>query len=138
VSFIVKERGRWGVEPICRVLEIAPSSFYAMTTRAPSERALRDEELKPVMTRVHEDNYGVYGVRKLWRQLRREGFEVGRDQVRRLMVELGLNGVRRGKKKRTTIPGESAVRPRDLVGRDFGASRPNQLWVCDFVRHEAP
>jgi len=133
VKFIQQERERWGVEPICRVLEIAPCSFYAATTRPPSARELRDEELKLQIARVHEENYGVYGLRKLWRQLRREGYEVGRDQVRRLMVELGLKGVMRGKRKRTTIPEESAPRPADLVERNFRAPGPNQIWVCDFT-----
>lgn len=133
MKFIQQERWRWGVEPICRVLEIAPCNFYAATTRPPSARELRDEELKPQIERVHEENYGVYGLRKLWRQLRREGYKVGRDQVRRLMVKLGLKGVMRGKRKRTTIPEESAPRPTDLVERDFRAQRPNQLWVCDFT-----
>jgi putative transposase len=131
--FISEGRERWGVEPICRVLEVAPSSYYAATTSPPSERERRDEELKPQVGRVHEENYGVYGVRKLWRQLRREGYPVGRDQVRRLMLELGLKGVMRGKRKRTTIPDESAPRPRDLVDRKFVALRPNQLWVVDFT-----
>jgi len=133
VRFIQQERWRWGVEPICRVLEVAPCSFYAATTRPPSARDLRDEELKPVLARVHEENYGVYGARKLWRQLRREGYDIGRDRVRRLMAALGLEGVRRGKKKRTTIPDESASRPRDLVDRNFRAPGPNRLWVCDFT-----
>lgn len=133
MSFIQQERGRWGVEPICRVLEIAPSSFYAAITRPPSARERRDDELKTQVARVHEDNYGVYGLRKLWRQLRREGHYVGRDQVRRLMRELGLKGVTRGKRKRTTIPDESAPRPLDLVERKFQAARPNAIWVCDFT-----
>ncbi len=133
MKFIQQERWRWGVEPICRVLEIAPCSFYAATTRPPSARGLRDEELKPVLERVHEENYGVYGVRKLYRQLRRQGFQIGRDQVRRLMRELGLEGVKRGKKKRTTIPDESAPRPQDLVERNFRAAGPNRLWVCGFT-----
>ena len=131
--FIQKHRERWGVEPICRVLEVAPSSFYAATTRPASARELRDEELKPQIARVHEENYGVYGLRKLWRQLRREGLEAGRDQVRRLMVDLGLRGVMRARRKRTTIPEESAPRPADLVQRNFRAVGPNRIWVCDFT-----
>ncbi|MGH7904928.1 MAG: IS3 family transposase [Candidatus Dormibacteraceae bacterium] len=133
VKFVQQERGRWGVEPICRVLEIAPSTFYATTTRPASARELRDQELRPQIERVHKDNYEVYGLRKLWRQLGREGYQVGRDQVRRLMIELGLRGVVRGKRKRTTIPDESAPRPTDLVERNFRASGPNRLWVCDFT-----
>ena len=133
MTFIQKHRERWGVEPICRILEVAPSSFYAATTRPASARELRDEELKPQIARIHEENYGVYGLRKLWRQLRREGLEVGRDQVRRLMVDLGLRGVMRAKRKRTTIPEEAAPRPADLVQRNFRAAGPNRIWVCDFT-----
>ena len=133
MNFINAERHRFGVEPICRVLEVAPSSYYAAISRLPSERERRDEELKPQIARVHEENYGVYGVRKLWRQLCREGHSVGRDQVQRLMAELGLKGVVRGKRKRTTVPDESAPRPRDLVERNFVAPGPNRLWVCDFT-----
>jgi putative transposase len=133
VNFINAERHRFGVEPICRVLEVAPSSYYAAISRLPSERERRDEELKPQIARVHEENYGVYGVRKLWRQLCREGYSVGRDQVRRLMAELGLKGVVRGKRRRTTIPDKSAPRPQDLVERNFAAPGPNRLWVCDFT-----
>jgi putative transposase len=133
VNLINAERDRFGVEPICRVLEVAPSSYYAAISRLPSERERRDEELKPQIARVHEENYGVYGVRKLWRQLCREGYSVGRDQVRRLMAELGLKGVVRGKRRRTTIPDKSAPRPQDLVERNFAAPGPNRLWVCDFT-----
>lgn len=133
MKFIQRERERWGVEPICRVLEIAPSSFYAATTRPPSARELRDDELRPEVARVHEENYAVYGLRKLWRQLGREGYEVGRDHVRRLMLELGLKGVVRGKRRRTTTPDERAPRPADLVERNFRAEGPNRLWVCDYT-----
>jgi putative transposase len=133
VKFIEQHREKWGVEPICRVLEVAPCSFYAAVCRPPSARDLRDEVLKREVARVFEENYGVYGARKLYRQLRREGFEVGRDQARRLMRALGLEGVRKGKKKRTTIPDESAPRPRDLVDRNFRAPGPNRIWVCDFT-----
>lgn len=133
MTFIQRHRHEWGVEPICQVLEIAPSSFYAAASRPASARALRDEELKPEIARVHEENYAVYGLRKLWRQLRREGCEVGRDQVRRLMGDLGLRGVVRGRRKRTTITDEAAPRPADLVERKFHAPGPNRLWVCDFT-----
>jgi putative transposase len=133
VSFINAHRGRWGVEPICRVLEIAPSTYYAAATRPPCARQLRDERLKPEIARVHKDNYGVYGAHKVWRQLNREGFEVGRDRVRRLMHKLQLAGVRRGKVKRTTLPGELSERPQDLVERSFVASAPNRLWVADLT-----
>jgi putative transposase len=86
---------------------------------------------------VHRSNFGVYGVRKVWRQLKRDGHEVGRDHVARLMDELDLSGVVRGKKKRTTWPAEVSVRPADLVERQFTAPAPNQLWVADLERHEA-
>jgi putative transposase len=132
-EFIEKESDRFGVEPICRVLEIAPSSYYAIRRRPASTRKLRDSDLKAQVARIHEENYSVYGVRKLWRQLGREGYEAGRDQVGRLMRELGLRGVVRSKKKKTTIAEESSKKPTDLVEREFKASRPNQLWVCDFT-----
>jgi putative transposase len=133
VSFINSHRGRWGVEPICRVLEIAPSTYYAAATRPPCARQLRDQTLRPEIARVHKDNYGVYGAHKVWRQLHREGIAVGRDRVRRLMRKLQLAGVRRGKVKRTTIPGELSERPQDLVERSFVASAPNRLWVADLT-----
>jgi putative transposase len=115
------------------VLEIAPSTYYAAATRPPCARQLRDETLKPEIARVHKDNYGVYGAHKVWRQLHREGIAVGRDRVRRLMRKLQLAGVRRGKVKRTTLPGELSERPQDLVERSFVASAPNRLWVADLT-----
>jgi len=129
---------RWGVEPICRVLcehgwQIAPATYYAAKTRPPSARAVRDATLKPVIAGVHEANYGVYGVRKMHAELRRRGVHAGRDQVSRLMRELGLRGVRRGKTKRTTIPDHQAARPVDLVKRQFAAPAPDRLWVCDLT-----
>ena len=124
---------RFGVEPICRLLEMAPSTYYAALRRQPCARQVRDQELRPEIARVHEDNYGVYGVRKLWRQLNREGVEVGRDRVARLMRQLHLAGARRGKWKRTTFPGELAARPQDLVERRFVAPAPNRLWVSDMT-----
>jgi putative transposase len=138
VSFIQTHRDRWGVEPICRVLQVAPSTYYAARSRPPSTRALRDAVLKVEIHRVWKDNFEVYGARKVWRQLHREGIAVGRDQVARLMGELGICGVVRGKPKRTTIPAETADRPADLVERDFSAPAPNRLWGADLVRHEAP
>ena len=132
-GFIEAHRGRHGVEPICRVMEFAPSTYWAARSRPPSERALRDELLKPEIRRVHKENYGVYGVRKLWKQLNREGIKVARRTVARLMRALGLRGVRRGKKCRTTTPDEAAVRLADLVCRRFAAERPDQLWVADFT-----
>jgi len=130
IAYIDQNRDRFGVEPICRHLPIAPSVYYDAKRRPPSARAVRDEQLKAEIRRVHEANFGVYGARKVWRQLNREGFEVARCTVERLMRELGLEGIRRGAKKRTTTPGEEAARPADLVCRDFRAPGPNRLWVA--------
>jgi putative transposase len=133
IAYIDANRDRFGVEPICQVLPIAPSTYYHAKRRLPSARALRDQELKVEIRRVHEDNFGVYGARKIWRQLHREGISVTRCTVARLMRELGLEGVRRGKPRRTTTPDAAADRPADLVERDFSAGRPNQLWVADLT-----
>jgi putative transposase len=132
-AYIDANRDRFGVEPICQVLPIAPSTYYDAKRRPPSARALRDQELKVEIRRVHEDNFGVYGARKIWRQLHREGISVARCTVARLMRELHLEGVRRGKPRRTTTPDAAADRPADLVERDFSAGRPNQLWVADLT-----
>jgi putative transposase len=128
----------FGVEPICRVLTehglpIAPSTYYDASGRAPSKRAQRDKDLAVEIERVHRANYSVYGARKVWLQLHREGVEVAHCTVRRLMGELGLSGARRGKKKRTTIADPQAARARDLVNRKFDPSAPNTLWVADFT-----
>jgi putative transposase len=136
IAYIDANRDRFGVEPICQVLPIAPSSYYQHRQRRPSARAVRDTALKAEIRRVHEDNFGVYGARKVWRQLHREGISVARCTVERLMRELGLQGVRRGRPHRTTTPEAAAARPADLVERDFSAARPNQLWVADLERHE--
>jgi putative transposase len=113
-----------GVEPICRVLQVAPSSDYAAMGRPPSARALRDEALKVEIARVYKEHDGVYGAWKVWRQLGREGIGVGRDRVARLMRALGICGVVRGKRQRTTTPAEADQRPADLVERDFSAPAP--------------
>jgi len=128
-------RDEFGVEPICRVLDLAPSSYYAVKTRQrdPSARALRDRELLDLIRKLHAENFGVYGARKVWWQLRREGVEVARCTVERLMRAEGLQGAIRGRKRRTTVPGGQAERPRDLVERNFNASAPNRLWVSDFT-----
>jgi putative transposase len=131
--YIDEHRNRFGVEPICTMLQVAPSTYYAAKRRPPSARALGDAALKPELSRVHEDNFGVYGARKLWRQLLREGIRVGRDRVARLMRELGIAGVVRGKPKRTTIPAGLVDRPGDLVERRFRAVAPNRLWVADLT-----
>jgi len=115
---------------------IAPSTFYAARNRPPSARALRDAEVLVEIERVHSDpkiGRDLYGARKVWHQLRREGFDVPRCQVERLMSAAGLQGVRRGKQFVTTKPDTTATRPPDLVNRDFAADRPNQLWLVDFT-----
>jgi len=131
--YIDTYRDRFGVEPICRALQVAPSSYYAARCRPVSARASSDAELAPKILKVFNDNYQVYGARKLWRQLRREGELVGRDRVARLMRTLGIAGAARGKPRRTTIPDPAAARAPDLVNRQFTATRPNQLWVSDFT-----
>ena len=132
-TFIDEQRVSFGVEPICQILEIAPSSFYAARSRPPSARSLRDVELSADIGRIHAGNYAVYGARKLWRALHREGTAVGRDQVARLMRGLGLAGAVRGKTRRTTVPSELSPRPADLVERVFSAPAPNRLWVADLT-----
>jgi putative transposase len=133
IAYIDANSDRFGVEPICQVLPIAPSTYCQHRRARPSARAVRDAALKVKIRRVHQDNFGVYGARKVWRQLHREGIAVARCTVERLMGELGLAGVRRGKAQRTTTPEAAAPRPADLVERDFSASRPNQLWVADLT-----
>jgi len=138
VSFIDEHRAEYGVEPICAVLPIAPSTYYAhvRARREPatrSSRTKRDEVLATEVRRVWEANRGVYGGRKVWRQLRREDVAVARCTVQRLMRDLGLAGAVRGRRPRTTIPPEAAERPVDLVQREFTAAAPNQLWVADIT-----
>ena len=139
VSFIDENRAAHGVEPICEQLQIAPSTYYEHKARQANPERLpprlkRDRALMPEIRRVHEENFGVYGARKVWRQLRREAFVVARCTVERLMrAPLGLQGVVRGRKCRTTIADETAERPLDRVNRQFAASRPNELWVADFT-----
>jgi putative transposase len=136
--FIDGHKGRFGVAPICRVLSehgitIAPSTYYDAKSRPASRRSLRDDELKIEIARVHGENYGVYGPRKVWLQLHREGIEVARCTVERLMGSLGLQGIRRGKQWKTTAPDSTADRPADLVQRRFNPLHPNRLWVADFT-----
>ncbi len=133
MRFITAHRSRWGVEPICRVLQFAPSTYYAAISREASRRAIHDDAFKVEIARIHQDDFGVYGVEKVWRQLRREGFHLGRDRVARLMRDLSLVGVVRGAKKRTTVAGDLSDRPSDLVKRVFTASTPNRLWVADLT-----
>ena len=123
-----------GVEPICRALQFAPSTYYDIVSREPSDRARRDEVLKAEIVRVFNDNFGVYGVVKIWKQLNREGVTVANCTVRRLMKDLGLCGARRGRQfKVTTISDENQHRPEDLVDRKFVAAAPNRLWVADLT-----
>ena len=139
VSFIDEHREAHGVEPICRQLPIAPSTYYEQKAREadPSRlpgRVTRDLQLREEIERVWEEHFRVYGVRKVWRQLRRDGVEVARCTVERLMRQMGLQGAIRGRRyKRTTVVHEAAERPADLVQRDFRAERPNRLWVADLT-----
>jgi len=137
-SFIDDHRGAYGVESICTMLPIAPSTYYEQKARQvdPSrlpKRARRDALLCEQIDRVWHENREVYGARKVWKELRREEIEVARCTVERLMGKLGLQGVVRGRKPKTTIPDDAAARPTDLVQRDFTATRPNQLWVADLT-----
>ena len=138
IAFIDEHRGAYGVEPICRVLPIAPSVYHEHVARRadPSRmpaRAKRDAELRQKVQRVFEENLRVYGVRQVWRQLRREGVPVARCTVARLMGDMGLAGVIRGKPVRTTVSDKAAPCPLDRVNRQFRAPAPNMLWVSDFT-----
>ena len=138
IGFIDDQRQAYGVEPICKVLPIAPSTYHShvASRRDParlSERARRDGVLKTEIDRVFKDNFGVYGVRKVWRQMKREGFDVARCTVARLMKAQGLQGVIRGRPIRTTVSDKAAPCPLDLVNRQFRAPRPNVLWLSDFT-----
>ena len=143
IAYIGRYKNVFGVEPICAALTsadvpIAPSTFYAARTRPPSARAVRDEELKPVIVRVHKENYGVYGIRKMHAQLNREQVLAGcqavaRCTTARLMKDLGLRGISRAKGPRTTVPGTGPDTRQDLVKRAFTADRPDQLWVADIT-----
>ena len=138
VAFIDAHRAEYGVEPICAELPIAPSTYYEHKAREADPgrlppRVVRDAELCTSIQRVWHENYRVYGARKVWKQLRREGRPVERCTVERLMRRLGLRGVVRGRRCRTTIPDDRGTRPPDLVQRRFEATRPNQLWVADLT-----
>jgi transposase InsO family protein len=138
IAFIDDHHDVHGVEPICRVLPIAPSTYHAHAARRSDPRRApprvrRDVDLRQHIRRVWEENFQVYGVRKVWRQLGREGIDVARCTVARLMRQMGLQGVVRGKSVRTTISDRTAPCPLDKVNRDFKAPRPNALWVSDFT-----
>ena len=138
VSFIDAHRDEYVVEPICEQLPIAPSTYYEQKaresdpTRLPA-RLRRDGLFSDEIRRVYEENFRLYGARKVWRHLQREGFEVARCTVERLMRDLGLQGVKRGGSCRTTVSDGGADKPGDLVNRELDATRPNQLWVADFT-----
>jgi transposase InsO family protein len=136
--FIDDHRSAYGVEPICRMLRIAPSAYYArLACRADpakaSARRRRDAELCVEIRRVHATNFGVYGARKVWRQLGREGIVVARCTVERLMRDMGLRGVVRGRETRTTVYNPATPCPADKVNRQFRAPAPNVLWLSDFT-----
>jgi transposase InsO family protein len=138
IRFVDEYRSAFGVEPICRVLAIAPSTYHAHAARninpaAAPPRVQRDAMLKREIQRVFNENFGVYGVRKVWHQLKREGFDVARCTVARLMKTMGLQGVIRSKAKRTTVADPARPCPLDHVNRQFEAPRPNALWVSDFT-----
>ena len=138
VAFIDQHRGEYGVEPICAQLPIAPSTYYEHKRRTAKPERLpprvrRDAELSPEIRRVYQENFQVYGARKIWRQLGRERITVARCTVERLMRALGLQGVVRGKKRPATINEGSVFYPADRVKRQFAATRPNELWVADFT-----
>jgi putative transposase len=138
IAFIDDHRGVYGVEPICKLLPIAPSTYHAHAAKRAdptklSARAKRDQALRPEIARVFAENFEVYGARKVWRQLAREGLPVARCTVERLMGDLGLQGVIRGKPARTTISDKAAPCPLDHVNRQFHAPAPNLLWLSDFT-----
>lgn len=138
VTFIDQHREAYGVEPICAELPIAPSSYYECKAREADPERLparhrRDAGLEIEIRRVWEENFRVYGVRKVWKQLNREQIRIAKCTTERLMQKLGIQGVKRGKGYKTTIIDDLAARPADLVNRDFSATRPNQLWVADIT-----
>jgi transposase InsO family protein len=128
----LRDRGL-GVDPVCRVLNLSPSTYFARKKRPKSARRARDEQLMPLIEQIHAESGGTYGARRITRALKRKGVDVARCTIERLMAELDIEGVIRGRRRRTTIPEPSAPRPPDLVDRDFTASRPDQLWVADMT-----
>jgi putative transposase len=138
VAFVDSQKAEHGVQPVLQALhdtpaQIAPSTYYATKTRPTSARARRDLELTGKIEEIHRHNYGVYGARKIWHELHRQGIPVARCTVERLMRESGLRGLLRDKSPRTTRPAAETGRPRDLVKRDFTAAGPNELWVADLT-----
>jgi putative transposase len=133
-AFIDEQRERFGVEPICRALGVSASAYYQRATGARSQRRIEDERLLELIAATHAANYYAYGYRRTCKALRRAGHEVGRDRVKRLMRQAAIQGAkRRGKPWRTTVPDPAAMRPPDLVDRDFSAGRPDELWLADFT-----
>lgn len=133
MKFIDDNRDDFGVEPICRTLQVAPSTYYDNKKRPLSARAIRDAMLIPILLALFVANRKLYGAHKLWKAANRAGHVIGRDQTARLMRQMGIRGVSRKRKVRTTVPDDNAVRPADLVERDFTADRPNRLWVTDLT-----
>lgn len=138
MSFIDAHRGELGIEPICRELAVAPSSYHEHAARLAypakrSARAKRDDEIRQAISRVHEASFGLYGTRKVWHQMQREGIDVAKCTVERLMKGMGLAGIRRGKTCVTTVSNPKVPCPLDKVNREFQVSRPNALWVVDFT-----
>jgi putative transposase len=131
--FIDEHRDRFGVAPICRAIGFASSSYYARKSRPPSRRSVEDARLLEQIRCLHESNYRAYGARRVWKALERQGVEVGRGRVERLMRSAGLQGAGTPKRRWTTVPDEHAQRPADLVDRQFTATGPDQLWVCDLT-----
>ena len=142
IAYIDMYKHRFGVEPICRTLGATESGFLtsrgyrAAKTRPVCHREVRDRQLLPVLREVHANNYGVYGKRKMWHALRRQGWMIGREQTGRLMRKAGLQGIRRGRKPMTTCGSKTVDARLDLVDRKFTAVGPNRLWVADIERHE--
>jgi putative transposase len=132
-EFIDANREELGVEPICKTLQVAPSTYYGAKSRPPCQRAVKDAAMVPVLKALFTDNYSVYGARKLHKAARRAGHDLGRDQVARLMRKAGIQGARRGRRVFTTKADKTAARPPDLVKRQFVATRPNALWVTDLT-----
>jgi putative transposase len=133
MSFVDANRREFGVERICRTLQVAPSTYWAAKGRVPSVRALRDAVMGPILVGLWTANRKLYGTRKLWKAARRAGYQIGRGQVARLMKAAGIQGVRRGRRVRTTRPDTGAQRHPDLVDRQFSAEGPNRLWVVDLT-----
>lgn len=133
VDYIDTHKDKYGIEPICELLPIAPSTYHAFTTRPPSARAMRDTAVGPQLLALWIANFRVYGARKLWKAPRRGRHDAGRDQVAHLMRQMAIRGVNRSNTVRTTRPDDGAARPPDLADRQFVADRPNALWVTDLT-----